>query len=62
MEGRTVLVIAHRLSTVQNASRIAVIEHGRIASIGTHDEVLQGSDLYRELVELQLGPPPEQDA
>jgi subfamily B ATP-binding cassette protein MsbA len=56
MEGRTVLVIAHRLSTVQNANRIAVLEDGRIAAVGTHDEVLESSDLYRELVELQLRP------
>jgi subfamily B ATP-binding cassette protein MsbA len=55
MKGRTVLVIAHRLSTVQSADRIAVLEGGRIAAIGPHAEVLAQSELYQELVRLQLG-------
>jgi subfamily B ATP-binding cassette protein MsbA len=55
MRGRTVLVIAHRLSTVQTADRIAVLDAGRIAAVGPHAEVLQTSALYQELVRLQLG-------
>ncbi|MCP4006971.1 MAG: ABC transporter ATP-binding protein [bacterium] len=57
MEGRTVLVIAHRLSTVQAADRIAVLEDGRITMTGTHDELMSRGGLYRELVDLQLAKP-----
>ena len=59
MAGRTVLLIAHRLSTVRDADRIVVIEKGRITEQGTHDELLGRSGLYRELVELQLAPSAE---
>ena len=58
MRGRTVLVIAHRLSTVSAADRIAVLENGRITMTGTHDELIARGGLYRELVELQLIDPP----
>ena len=54
MQGRTVFVIAHRLSTVRRATRIAVIEGGRITEIGTHDELMQHSGTYRRLYELQF--------
>jgi subfamily B ATP-binding cassette protein MsbA len=53
MKGRTVLVIAHRLATVRSADHIAVIDGGRVETLGTHDELLERSPLYRELVELQ---------
>jgi ABC-type multidrug transport system fused ATPase/permease subunit len=56
MKGRTVLLIAHRLSSVRAADRIAVLEEGRIVEEGSHDELLTRSGLYRELVELQLAP------
>ena len=54
MEGRTTFVIAHRLSTIALADEIAVLEDGRLAARGTHDELLELSDLYREIVEKGL--------
>jgi ATP-binding cassette, subfamily B, bacterial MsbA len=54
MQGRTVFVIAHRLSTVRRASRIAVIEGGRITEIGTHDELMQYSGTYQRLYNMQF--------
>ena len=54
MQGRTVFVIAHRLSTVRRATRIAVIEGGQITEIGTHDELVQHSGMYRRLYNMQF--------
>ena len=54
MRGRTVFVIAHRLSTVRRASRIAVIEGGQITEIGTHEELMQKSGTYQRLYNLQF--------
>jgi len=54
MEGRTTLVIAHRLATVKSADRIAVIEHGKLAAIGAHSELVSSSPLYARLAELQF--------
>jgi ATP-binding cassette, subfamily B, bacterial MsbA len=54
MAGRTVFVIAHRLSTVRRADRIVVIESGAIADIGAHDELMQKFGTYRRLYELQF--------
>ena len=53
-QGRTVLIIAHRLSTVRLAHRIVLIQEGRIVEHGSHDELLQKSPLYRRFCELQL--------
>jgi ATP-binding cassette, subfamily B, bacterial MsbA len=59
MQGRTVVVIAHRLSTVRRATRTVVLEHGRIAAIGTHDELLKTSPTYQRLYSLQFADVPE---
>ncbi len=53
-QGRTTLVIAHRLATVVNADRIAVMEHGRIVATGTHEQLLTTSPLYAHLAALQF--------
>ncbi len=54
MQNRTVVVIAHRLSTVRRANRIAVLEGGRITAIGSHDELLVVSPTYQRLYQLQF--------
>lgn len=54
MQGRTVFVIAHRLSTVRRATRIAVIEGGRMTEIGTHEELMQNSGTYQRLYNMQF--------
>ena len=53
MKGRTVIVSAHRLSTIRSADKIVVMDGGRIAGIGTHESLMCGSDLYQRLFELQ---------
>jgi subfamily B ATP-binding cassette protein MsbA len=54
MTGRTVFVIAHRLSTVRRADRIVVIENGAIADIGAHEDLMRKLGTYRRLYELQF--------
>lgn len=54
MRDRTVLVVAHRLATIQHADRIVVLERGRVAAAGTHDELLSQGGLYRRLYDLQF--------
>jgi subfamily B ATP-binding cassette protein MsbA len=54
MKGRTVLVIAHRLSTVRNADRIVVIHEGRIAEIGRHEALMAREGIYKRLYALQM--------
>jgi ATP-binding cassette subfamily B protein len=53
MQGRTTILIAHRISTARSADRIAVLVDGRIAEIGTHDELLERGGYYAELAEKQ---------
>lgn len=52
--GRTTLVVAHRLSTVRDSDAVAVVDGGRVAELGTHDELLDRSGIYARLVENQL--------
>ncbi|MEQ6924860.1 ABC transporter transmembrane domain-containing protein [Pseudomonas mosselii] len=56
MAGRTTLVIAHRLATVQHADRIAVIDKGRLAAVGSHRQLIEQSPLYARLAALQFNP------
>jgi subfamily B ATP-binding cassette protein MsbA len=53
LKGRTSVVIAHRLSTIHHADKIIVIDEGRIAEQGTHDELIARGGIYAKLIEMQ---------
>lgn len=53
-EGRTSIIVAHRLSTIQHADKIVVLDHGQITEMGSHDELLKKNGHYKRLFELQF--------
>jgi ATP-binding cassette subfamily B protein len=53
IKNRTTFAIAHRLSTLKNADRLMVLEHGKLAELGTHDELVEKKGAYYKLVEMQ---------
>jgi ATP-binding cassette subfamily B protein len=54
IEGRTVLIVAQRINTIKNAEKIIVLDRGRIVGMGTHKELLENSDVYRQIALSQL--------
>ena len=50
MEGRTTLIIAHRLSTVRHADQIIVVQQGQVSGTGTHEQLIKTHEFYQELV------------
>lgn len=59
-KGRTTFIIAHRLSTIKNADRILVLDHGRIAEAGSHDELMKLGGQYYQMYQIQSGMSPTQ--
>ena len=49
MSGKTVIVIAHRLATIRTADRIIVLDHGKIAETGSHEQLMERGGIYRRL-------------
>ena len=55
LEGRTSIVIAHRLSTIRNADKIVVLDQGRIAEVGKHEDLLSKNGVYAKLYAINYG-------
>jgi ABC-type multidrug transport system fused ATPase/permease subunit len=55
MKDKTVIVIAHRLSTIMRMDRIIIIDEGKVVEEGTHQELLEGSGIYKRLWSIQAG-------
>lgn len=55
IKGRTTIIIAHRLSTVMKADQIVIIDKGKVAEMGTHDELIQKGEIYYQLFQIQSG-------
>ena len=53
VKGRTVIMIAHKLKTIAGADQIIVLDDGKIADVGSHDELMERSEIYREVYESQ---------
>ena len=60
MQNRTTIIVAHRLSTIKVAHRIAVVDDGRIVELGTHDELMALNGLYAHLYTMQFRNPDEE--
>jgi len=60
LEGRTALIVAHRLSTIRKVDRIIVLQHGQIVEQGSHDELMAHDGLYKKLAELQFSSAPQE--
>ena len=56
MAGRTIVIVAQRISTAIGADKIILLDHGQVSDVGNHAELMDRSELYREIVESQLGP------
>ena len=55
MKGRTSFIVAHRLSTIKNADQILVLDHGRVAQLGNHQQLSQQEGIYKRIFDMQKG-------